>query len=123
MLRDNITQEVRKLDMNGLFFAIGHAPATKFLNKQLELDEYGYIVTKPDSTATSVPGVWQGLEFIEVFRARVCQQARQRKPPPDSQAVRQPSLMHIGCGGEAVVCVRACVCATQQATVSRACRT
>lgn len=57
MLRDNNTQEVHKLDLSGLFFAIGHAPATKFLKKQLELDEYGYIVTKPDSTATSVPGV------------------------------------------------------------------
>jgi len=58
MLRDNTTQEVRKLDLCGLFFAIGHAPATKFLNGQLELDEYGYIITKPDSTATSVPGVF-----------------------------------------------------------------
>ena len=59
MLRDNKTQEVRKLDMNGLFFAIGHAPATKFLKGQLELDDYGYVVTKPDSTATSVPGALQ----------------------------------------------------------------
>jgi thioredoxin reductase (NADPH) len=61
MLRDNITQEARKMDLCGLFFAIGHAPATKFLKGQLELDEYGYIVTKPDSTATSVPGEAAGL--------------------------------------------------------------
>jgi alkyl hydroperoxide reductase subunit AhpF len=68
MLRDNSTQEVRKLDLCGLFFAIGHAPATKFLKKQLQLDEYGYIVTKPDSTATSVPGEQQPAHSA----ARVC---------------------------------------------------
>lgn len=62
MLKDNITQEVRKMDLSGLFFAIGHAPATKFLKGQLELDDYGYIVTRPDSTATSVPGRQQGAQ-------------------------------------------------------------
>uniref|UniRef100_A0A383WIT2 Thioredoxin reductase n=1 Tax=Tetradesmus obliquus TaxID=3088 RepID=A0A383WIT2_TETOB len=58
VLRDNQTGKVRKLPLSGLFFAIGHAPATKFLGGQLELDEYGYIVTAPDSTATSIKGVF-----------------------------------------------------------------
>lgn len=53
---DNKTQELRRLPLAGLFFAIGHAPATAFLGGQLELDEYGYIVTAPDSTSTSIPG-------------------------------------------------------------------
>lgn len=52
------TQEVTDLPLGGLFFAIGHEPATKFLDGQLELDETGYVVTAPDSTATSVPGVF-----------------------------------------------------------------
>ena len=39
--------------MSGLFFAIGHEPATRFLGGQLELDEDGYIVTAPNSTASA----------------------------------------------------------------------
>eukprot|EP00051_Salpingoeca_urceolata_P011980 m.148921 g.148921 ORF g.148921 m.148921 type:complete len:288 (-) comp17333_c0_seq1:92-955(-) len=46
------------IDVNGLFFAIGHEPATKFLDGQLELDEDGYIITEPGTTTTSVPGVF-----------------------------------------------------------------
>jgi hypothetical protein len=38
--------------------AAGHAPATAFLGGQLELDDAGYIITAPDSTATSIPGVY-----------------------------------------------------------------
>jgi thioredoxin reductase (NADPH) len=52
------TQEVSDVPVSGLFFAIGHEPATKFLEGQLKLDAAGYIVTDPDSTATSVPGVF-----------------------------------------------------------------
>jgi len=57
-IRDNKTGEVKELPTSGLFFAIGHEPATAFLEGQLELDDFRYIVTKPDSTATSVPGVF-----------------------------------------------------------------
>lgn len=57
-VRNVKTGEVTDLPLAGLFFAIGHEPATKFLNGQLELDAEGYIVTAPDSTATSIPGVF-----------------------------------------------------------------
>jgi thioredoxin reductase (NADPH) len=42
----------------GLFYAIGHVPNTSFLERQLDLDETGYIVTKPGTTQTSVAGVF-----------------------------------------------------------------
>lgn len=42
----------------GLFYAIGHVPNTAFLNGQLKLDETGYVITKPGTTQTSVPGVF-----------------------------------------------------------------
>lgn len=56
---NNQTQQTTDLEAWGLFYAIGHEPATKFLNGQLELDAAGYIVTKGHmSTSTSVPWVF-----------------------------------------------------------------
>lgn len=42
----------------GLFYAIGHVPNTAFLNGQLPLDPSGYIITKPGTTETNIPGVF-----------------------------------------------------------------
>lgn len=58
VLRDLKTDTTRELECNGLFFAIGHEPNVKFLNDQLDLDDQNYVITKPDSTETSVPGVF-----------------------------------------------------------------
>lgn len=52
------TGKITDLPVNGLFFAIGHEPASKFLDGQLELDEDGYIKTQPGHTTTNVPGVF-----------------------------------------------------------------
>lgn len=57
-VKNVVTGEVLDLKVSGLFFAIGHEPATKFLAGQLELDADGYVVTKPGSTQTSVKGVF-----------------------------------------------------------------
>nr|CAD1825380.1 unnamed protein product [Ananas comosus var. bracteatus] len=57
-IRNVVTGEISDLKVSGLFFAIGHEPATKFLGGQLELDAEGYVVTKPGSTHTSVRGVF-----------------------------------------------------------------
>ena len=57
-VKNLVSGEVSDLKVSGLFFAIGHEPATKFLDGQLELDSDGYVVTKPGTTQTSVRGVF-----------------------------------------------------------------
>ena len=57
-LRDTITGETSKLKTDGVFVAIGHDPTTKLFVDQLDHDEAGYLVTKPGSTETNIPGVF-----------------------------------------------------------------
>ena len=57
-IKDLKTDQERDVAVAGLFFAIGHIPNTEFLAGQLETDEQGYLITKPDSTETSIPGVF-----------------------------------------------------------------
>jgi thioredoxin reductase (NADPH) len=57
-LRDTVTGELSNLPVAGAFEAIGHKPNTGFLKNQLKTDQNGYIVTTPNSTATSTPGVF-----------------------------------------------------------------
>ena len=57
-LRNTVTGTVRELAVDGLFIAIGHSPATELFKGQIEMDESGYIKTAPDSTHTSVAGVF-----------------------------------------------------------------
>jgi thioredoxin reductase (NADPH) len=57
-LKNLKTGAVSELPVNGVFMAIGHDPATELFKGQLKMDESGYIITAPDSTATSVEGVY-----------------------------------------------------------------
>jgi len=57
-LKDTKTGEISEISVTGVFEAIGHTPNTAFLNGQLKTTEDGYLVTKPDSTATSIEGVF-----------------------------------------------------------------
>ena len=55
---NNKTQETSKIDVHGIFIAIGHKPNTDLFVGQIDLDENGYIKTIPGSTKTNLPGVF-----------------------------------------------------------------
>ena len=58
ILKDTKTDEVHKEDCDGIFIAIGHVPNTSLFKGTIDLDESGYIITKPNSTYTNVDGVF-----------------------------------------------------------------
>lgn len=58
VLTDTISGATSQLALDGIFVAIGHDPATELFKGKLNLDEQGYIITAPDSTATNIAGVY-----------------------------------------------------------------
>ena len=52
------TEKTEEIKLDGLFIAIGHDPATQLFKDRLEMDKEGYLITKPDSTETNIPGVY-----------------------------------------------------------------
>ncbi len=72
VLTNNKTGEERVIDIDGFFVAIGHKPNSELFEGVLDMDETGYIITKPDSTATNVPGIFAcGDVQDKVFRQAV----------------------------------------------------
>jgi len=57
-LKNALTGEVFEMSMDGVFIAIGHSPNTSIVKGQMELDHEGYVITKPNSTETNIPGVF-----------------------------------------------------------------
>jgi thioredoxin reductase (NADPH) len=71
-LRNVKTGAVSELAVEGVFVAIGHTPATELFRGKLEMDAEGYIRTAPDSTATSVAGVFAAGDVKDkIFRQAV----------------------------------------------------
>lgn len=64
-LRDTITSELRRIDATGLFIAIGHDPRSELLKGQIELDDEGYVLVQPGSTATNVSGVFASGDLVD----------------------------------------------------------
>ncbi len=58
LLRSTTDGSLRELSVAGLFYAIGHKPNTEIFKDYLELDETGYIITKPGTTQTNIKGVF-----------------------------------------------------------------
>ena len=66
------TNNISDLKVDGLFIAIGHDPATTLFKDQLKMDKEGYLITKPDSTITNIPGVFAAGDVKDkIFRQAV----------------------------------------------------
>ena len=66
------TNKTSDIKLHGLFIAIGHDPATSLFKGQLDMDKEGYLITKPDSTITNIPGVFAAVDVKDkIFRQAV----------------------------------------------------
>jgi len=71
-LKNVKTGKVTERAVDGVFIAIGHAPATELFKGQLDMKPSGYLITAPDSTATSIPGVFAAGDVKDdVYRQAV----------------------------------------------------
>ena len=64
-LKDTVTGETSELPATGLFIAIGHEPRSELLVGQVDLDDNGYVLVQPGSTATNVRGVFAAGDLVD----------------------------------------------------------
>ena len=64
-LRDTVTGETRRLEVSGVFVAIGHDPRSALVKGQVELDEVGYVKVVAGSQATNLPGVFACGDLVD----------------------------------------------------------
>ena len=71
-LEDTINKSHTELKISGAFIAIGHDPATSLFKNKIKMDKDNYIITKPDSTETSIKGVFAAGDVKDkIFRQAV----------------------------------------------------
>jgi thioredoxin reductase (NADPH) len=72
IVKNVLNGETKKLDVTGVFVAIGHKPNTEVFAGQITLDNQGYILTKPGTTETNIPGVFAAGDVQDhVYRQAV----------------------------------------------------
>jgi thioredoxin reductase (NADPH) len=71
-LKSTLTGEIVHVPVDGIFIAIGHEPQSELFKGQIDMKPSGYIIVKPNSTATSVPGVYAAGDVADdVYRQAV----------------------------------------------------
>jgi thioredoxin reductase (NADPH) len=71
-IRDVLTGEERRLDVTGVFVAIGHDPRSELVAGQIDLDPEGYVLVEAPSTRTNLPGVFAAGDLVDhVYRQAI----------------------------------------------------
>lgn len=72
-LKSTLDDTTEEISADGVFIAIGHAPATElFKDQPLDMSDGGYLITAPDSTKTSLPGVYAAGDVTDdIYRQAV----------------------------------------------------
>lgn len=71
-VRDTVTDEVRTLDVTGMFVAIGHDPRSELFAGQVDRDEEGYVLVDAPSTRTNLPGVFASGDLVDsIYRQAI----------------------------------------------------
>ena len=72
LLEDTLNNSETEIKVSGAFIAIGHDPATSLFKKKIKMDQDNYIITKPESTQTSINGVYAAGDVKDkIFRQAV----------------------------------------------------
>ncbi len=71
-LRNRLTGEEKLMPATGLFIAVGHDPRSELVKGQIDLDDEGYVLVQPGSTATNLPGVFGAGDLVDhVYRQAI----------------------------------------------------
>jgi|TARA_B100001540_G_scaffold73241_1_gene66196 thioredoxin reductase (NADPH) len=72
VVENTVSNERTTIDCDGLFLGIGHTPNSSIFESKLDLDKTGYIITKPESTETSIPGVFAAGDIMDsIYRQAI----------------------------------------------------
>ncbi len=72
VVENTVSNERTTIDCDGLFLGIGHTPNSSIFESKLDLDKAGYIITKPESTETSIPGVFAAGDIMDsIYRQAI----------------------------------------------------
>ena len=80
VVRDTVTGKEEVVEANGLFYAVGHDPATELVKGQVDMDSENYIITKPGTTLTSVAGVFAAGDVQDKRYRQAITSAGERVP-------------------------------------------